>query len=1021
MRTRSLKSYVYFALTALIVALMVSPSAKAQTRDLAELKGQVRDSQSKAISGAQVTLTNKDTGIARDTRTDAGGNYSFLGVPLTGHYVVAVKASQFAPAERSDIQFKADEAATVDFMMNVAGSEEQVTVYGTTEGVQTDSSQIGDRFDSQKIEDTPLLGDKLTSLVLLDSSVKISQTTGDLFQDETLFVVDGGGRRNTTLSIDNTTADDSWGRQTLFTSLPVTSVQEFTVLTNASSAEYGRTSGSAVNIVTRSGTNDFHGDILGMGRPGDSQARVKLAPGDDRAVNTMSEGSAAITGPIVKDKTHFLIAGEYNHQDRDAVITSQLDPSVYSGNYEQGLFLVRVDHQLTANNALAFRLNFDRFFDTNPQDGVANTSLPTTARVFTKNTYAGAVSDTWTIGPNLLNEARIQWQDGSPITQFIPVNPGPQLSQSGIFTTGDSRYARLQNHQYEQADTLTWVRGRHTLKAGFDLIESSSGGFGQEFGSGYLDGQFTLNTADCFTLTATSPIPNDTQCNNPANTPIPIPDIAISDVTKYTQTFGNQSYNITELLWAGFIQDNWSVRPDLTLNLGLRYEGQTFTNDDNNVAPRLGFAWRLPHLKNTVLRGGYGIYNSEIRIDEAAGYLLGGPTGLFTYSATPGQCGFPTSITPWASLQDLLQSPGCSTGSGQAIPERTITVQLGAASTLSQYFDTTALHSFPNQLLNPYTQQWTLGLEHEIAKGWIFSLDYTGQHSVKLERPADLNAPTSCSYTTDPTQVTTAGGNCVLIAPTATTAAGTRSAAIANATRPVQPAAPCTTTSPTFNAAISNCFNNYGTITAIINAGSASYNGVEAKLTKQLSHHFTMLLSYTYSHSINTVEPDAAGQNPNDFNFLGAPEEKASSQLDERNRAALSGWYDFPMGFRFGAVASLGSGFPYNVLTGVDNNGDGVTADRPFLIGSVVPRNFGAGSPLYDVDSSLSKSFSFGERYKVELRAEAFNLFNHSNYYTRNGTYGNTLTANSQFGTPMGGLANVGPSRMMQFSLRFGF
>ncbi len=158
MRTRSLKSYVYFALTALIVALMVSPSAKAQTRDLAELKGQVRDSQSKAISGAQVTLTNKDTGIARDTRTDAGGNYSFLGVPLTGHYIVAVKASQFAPAERSDIQFKADEAATVDFMMNIAGSEQQVTVYGTTEGVETDSNQISDRFDAQKIEGYSVAG-----------------------------------------------------------------------------------------------------------------------------------------------------------------------------------------------------------------------------------------------------------------------------------------------------------------------------------------------------------------------------------------------------------------------------------------------------------------------------------------------------------------------------------------------------------------------------------------------------------------------------------------------------------------------------------------------------------------------------------------------------------------------------------------------------------------------------------------------------------------------------------------------
>ncbi len=607
------------------------------------------------------------------------GNYSFLGVPLTGHYSLSVKAAQFATAERDDIQFKADEAATVDFALNVAGSEQQVTVYGTTEGVQTDSNQVSDRFDAQKIQGTPLLGDKLTSLVLLDSSVKVSQTTGDLFQDETLFVVDAGGRRNTTLSIDNTTADDSWGRQTLFTSLPVTSVQEFTVLTNASSAEYGRTSGSAVNIVTRSGTNDFHGDILGMGRPGDSQARVRLAPGTSRAVNTMSEGSAAITGPIVKNRTHFLIAGEYNHQDRDAVITSPLDPSVYSGNYEQGLFLVRVDHQLTDNNALAFRLNFDRFFDTNPQDGVSNNNLPTTARVFTKNTYAGAISDTWTLGTNLLNEARVQWQAGSPITQFIPVNPGPQLAQSGIFTNGDSRYARLQNHQYEQADTLSWIFGRHTIKAGFDLIESSSGGFGQEFGSGYLDGQFTLNTTSCFTLTATSPLPNDSQCNAVGATPIAIPDITIASVTKYTQTFGNQSYNIKELLWAGFIQDNWSIRPDLTLNLGLRYEGQTFINDNNNVAPRLGFAWRVPHMKATVVRGGYGIYNSEIRIDEAAGYLLGGPTGLFTYSATPGQCGFPTSITPWASLQDLLASPGCSSGSGQLIPERTITVQLGAA------------------------------------------------------------------------------------------------------------------------------------------------------------------------------------------------------------------------------------------------------------------------------------------------------------------------------------------------------
>jgi TonB dependent receptor len=942
-----------------------------------------------------------------------------LGVPLTGHYLLAVSASQFRPAEQKDIQLKSDEAATVNFTLSVAAAQEKITVYGTTEGLDTSSNQISDRLDNQKIEDTPILGDKLSTLVLLDSSVKLAQTSGDLFQDETLFVVDASGRRNTALSIDNTTADDSWGRQTFFTSLPYTAVQEFTVLTDASSAEYGFDSGSAVNVVTKSGTDDFHGDFLGMGRPGDTQAREKLASGTERAVNTMSEGSGAIGGPIIKDRTYFFVSGEYNHQNRDAVITSPLDLSVLSGNYEQGLFVARLDHQLTNRNHLALRANFDRFSDTNPQDTVGGTSLPSTARVFTKNTYAAALSDTWTIGTNLLNEARVQWQLGSPITQFIPVTPGPQLSQSGIFTYGDSRYARLQNHQYEEADTLSWLRHNHSIKGGFDLIESTSGGFGQEFGTGYLDGQFTINPSLCVTLSATSPVPNDTQCNTPGNTPIPIASLTASDVTKFTQTFGNQAYIITELLWAGFVQDDWRVRPSLTLNLGLRYDGQTFLHDDNNVAPRLGFVWLLPHGHDTVLRAGYGIYYSEVRIDEAAGYLLGGPTGLFTFSAGPGQCGFPTSITPWPSLQALLQSPGCSSGSGFQIPERSITVNLGQASALSQYFNVSALHSYPHQLLNPYTQQWTLGLEHQFAPGWIGSIDYTGQHSVKLERPADLNAPLSCSYLNGPTVISAT--TCELAEPTLTTAAGIRSAAQANATRPVQPTSACTTTSPTFIPAIANCYNNYSSIMAIINAGEAMYNGVQVKLTKQLSHHFTMLLSYTYSHALNTVEPDAANQNPNDFNFLGPPQETATSLLDQRHRAALSGWYDFPLGFRFGAVATLASGFPYNVTTGVDNYGEGVTSERPFLIGAVIPRAYGLGTPIYELDPSLAKLFSLGERTKIEVRADAFNVTNHSNFYNRNGTFGNTLAPVSTFGTPMGGIANVGPSRMMQFSARVRF
>jgi hypothetical protein len=1011
-----------FAIIIAILSFIALPVVNAQTRDLGAIRGQVRDAQGGVMADVAVKLTNKSTGLDRTTKTDANGNFRFDGIPLTGFYALSLTAANFAPAEKTDIQLQAGQVASLEFTMNVAATKADITVYGTPGALDTSSSEITNRLDLQKIENTPILNNKLTSLVLLDSNVRPSNTTGDLFTNETLFVVNGGGRRQTTISIDNTTADDSWGRQTLLTSLPFTSVQEFTVLTNSSSAEYGRTSGSAVNIVTKSGTNNFHGDFSGTGRPAFSEGSAPLTALGLKAQNTFEQGSGTFGGPIIHDRTHFLVSAEYNRQIRDAVITSPLQPGTFfSGDFGQTLFLARVDHQLTSRNLLTVRTNFDRFSDTNPQDGVAGNNLPSTQRIFSKRAYAAAVTDTTTFTSHLINEARFQWQLASPVTQFQPASPGPQLAQAGIFTFGDSRFANLQNHQYEQADTLSWIRGHHVIKTGVDLVESSSGGFGQEFGTGFLDGQFTIDPTACVSLTATSPKP--TTCSAAA-TPIPIANLTISNVTKFTQTFGNQSYNIKEVLWGVFVQDDWSIRPSLTLNIGMRYEGQTFLGDNNNVAPRTGLAWRVPHSQSTVIRGGYGIYYSEVRTDEGAGYLLGGPTGLFTFSASPGQCGFPSSITPWTSLAAMLASPGC-TGPGGAttIPERTITVPLGSAASLAPDFNFAGLKFYPQSLVNPYTQQWTFGVEHEIAKGWVASVDYVGSHSVKLERPADLNPPTPCTYTTNPALVTTAGGNCVLIAPGATTptsAGGTRSIAVANATRPVQPTGTCTNQSASFMPSIGNCFNNYAGIQAIVNLGGGTYNGVQFKLSKQFSHHFSLLMSYTYSHAIDTVEPDAAGQAPNDFNFLGNAE-KATSILDQRHRASLSGWYDLPLGFRWAMFTTLGSGFPFNVTTGVDNNGDGSTSDRPFLNGAVIPRNFGRGSPIYDVDTSLQKSFQLGEHAKINLRAEAFNLFNHSNFFGRSGTFGNTPVASGTFGLPVGGIANVGPARQMQFSARLQF
>ena len=190
----------------------------------------------------------------------------------------------------------------------------------------------------------------------------------------------------------------------MFAAVPFSVVQEFTVYTNASSSEWGRNAGTAVNLVTKSGTNDWHGDFVGMGRPAFSQANIPLTT-QARPMNTMAQGSGTISGPIVKDKTFFLASAAVQ-------LIRTATRHYVAGDSGYGLHrrlrpvagTVRLDQQIGQNNRLTMRGNFDRFSDTNPQDAVSGVNLPTAARVFTRNTYQAALTETATISPNLLND-----------------------------------------------------------------------------------------------------------------------------------------------------------------------------------------------------------------------------------------------------------------------------------------------------------------------------------------------------------------------------------------------------------------------------------------------------------------------------------------------------------------------------------------------------------------------------------------------------------------------------------------
>jgi outer membrane receptor protein involved in Fe transport len=931
----------------LILCLFSLQPNLAQTPDSGSLRGKVVDQQGAGIVNAQVVAINQLTGLRREAKTDDDGHFSISNLPITGAYKLEISGSGFAPGNLENVQLNAGQAASIDITLVPQGGMAEVDISGTADGLQTDSSQLGARLDPSKIEETPVFGRKMTNLIFLDSAVRPARGTGDLFLNNSLFVINGSGRRQTSFIVDGTTGNDSWGRQTVFTNIPLSALQEFTILSNALSAEYGRTTGSAVNIVTKSGTNDYHVDLIGVGRPGGLQARAPLA--QQRTQDRLSQFSGVVTGPILRDKTHFLVGLEYNNQLRDSVITSSLGPGLFLGRYRQELGMLRLDHQLNSSNILTGSFNFDRFSDTNPADAVGGLNLPSAARVFRRRAYSGRLVETATLNNNAVNEARFNFQVGSPITQFDPVASSVQFVRPGISTEGESRAATLINHQSQFSDTMSVVHGTHSLRFGGDAIFSTSGGNGQEFGSGFVLGQFTFKA--------------NAGCTN--NICVPTSQLKLSDVQRYTQSFGNANYNVREWLWSAFAQDNWRVHKDLTLNLGLRYERQSFTDDKNNFAPRAGFAYNFLGDQKTIIRGSYGIYYSELRANLGAQFSINGPGGIFTFSAAPGQFGFPTSFAPLPAFP-----------AGATLPARDIVIRPGRAAYYSQFFDVSKLRGYPSKLLNPYTQQGSFGIERELPWKMVLDVDYVYAHTIGIDRTLDLNAPS-------------------LFTPTK--AAPTRSAAAADLTRPIVP--------------VNNGFKR---ILVVVNADSAVYNGMQVRLAKRLSRNLSLLASYTWSHTINTFESDASGD-PNDVNLIGGPE-RASSLLDQRHRLVVSGSYHLPFSFMFGGVTTLASGRPYNITVGNDVNGDGANTDRPFDLasGTYLGRNTGKGTPIYDTDIFLERDFHLTERLQLGVRAEGFNIFNRSNVVARSGV----LSTPSTFGLGIGGINGVDPGREFQFQLR---
>ncbi len=665
----------------LLPALLFVYSSSAQTPDTATLRGQVTDSAHAAVSGARITAVNAQTGIERTTQTGASGEFSLSGLPTSGTWRIAATKESFAEASVSGLQLTGGRTADIDLQLNVAAGQTAVTVTGVAGEVHTDQPQIGIQLTAQEAENVPLLGSKISYLPLLNAANRPAINQGDVFMNQNMFTTNGAGRRQTTFVVDGTTANEAWGRQTMFSNPPLSSIEEMDVLTNAFSAEFGGSTGSVVNVVTKSGGNQLHGEVGELWRPNATSAALSgftaqnATSGNNWTSDSLGQSSASLSGPLGSSgRTHFSAAGEFTRENRGSPVISPVAPGIFVGHYRDWLGFLRVDHQINDNHTLFFRSNVDGFYDTNPNGAVGGNNLPTVDRIFRRRTYSEELGETAVFGPNLINNLRLQFQLASPVTEFDPVIYGTQyqvpISTGGTFTTGTSQSALLLNHQYQFNDTLSAVHGRHQLKFGADVIFAHSGGNSKEFGGPIYLGQFVYKPCtEALALCESQAYLGD-----------------INNVRTYTQSYGNATYTVGDTLWALFAQDDFHVRPDLTLNLGLRYERQTFTDSTKDFAPRVGFAYNLHNSGHTVIRGGFGIYYSQLVDNIAANWALTGPTGVFNYTASPGQVGFPTSV----SAAPLGAFPA-----GAAVPLRSLYIRPGESSYLNQFFPTNTLVGYP--------------------------------------------------------------------------------------------------------------------------------------------------------------------------------------------------------------------------------------------------------------------------------------------------------------------------------------
>lgn len=647
-----------------------------------------------------------------------------------------------------------------------------------------------------------------------------------------------------------------------------------------------------------------------------SGLQVRPPLADRHIPNQRTQFGGSVGGPLRRGRTFYFGNYERVQQARGSFVESPA-PLAFVGHFRNQLGLARLDHRFRDNHSLALRMNGHLETNDNTNDRVGGLIQPSAGQKSIAQSLGTQINDTVTFA-HWINELRASYINSVP-SRTIPLHSEVSIIRPNYSTEGASSFSTVRTQIYQLAEQVSWQAGRHALKFGAEAMRQ----------------KVRDRTYDEFGQYQFAPGP-------PQRGEQP---------TLYTQRFGIAALRYGQSQWAAFIQDDWRVTSRWTANLGLRYEYQSITDGRANFGPRLGFAWDVAGDGKTVLRGGAGIYYDQPFFHGLTQkYFLNGPYApILTYGIPFGDPAFPT-------FPNSLSVPP----SGATLARRNIDVR-------------------GNRLLNPYTSQFSFGVQRKLFDDWLVTADVIHGLSVKLIQAYDLNAPSPFPRT-QPGQ--------------------SRRVADADATRP---------------------FSTYmgipvRQVLVSANAGSAIYNALDLGLSRRFSRRYQLEAHYVYSSALNNVTDDHLGANPNEWSNIGRAE-RGPSDFHQRHRFVTYGMVQLPWASQWSFVNTIASGLPVNPVTGIDNNGDTTLADRPPGLG----RNAFRGPAHASLDMALAKNIPLSDRARLELRAEVFNLFNHANFYRVRNVYGNGPTPLPTFRQPLAGVANGDPGRQLQFALRLLF